>query len=284
MFKNMKLGLRLGVGFGVLVVLMVTVGLIALDRIAKIDQKVHLVVEDRMPKTKAANDWIDAVNSVARILRNGVISGDTKFINKEFERIASEREKIDKSLKYLEETIKSKEGKEVLAVADALRLPVRELQEKIIAFAMVDNDSAAAFLLFGEYRELQGKYLAALYALCDFQEKLALTDGEEAAEMGNSTRTLVLALLAFAAFLALFIAWLVTRSITKPINECMAIAEKVAKGDTDLSIVSDSADEAGLLMASMKKMVETINTLVAQMKRMSEEHNKGDIDVAMAPE
>ncbi|MEK7392165.1 MAG: MCP four helix bundle domain-containing protein [Fibrobacterota bacterium] len=284
MFKNMKLGLRLAIGFGALLVLMVTVGMIALDRIGQIDEKVHLVVEDRMPKTKAANEWIDAVNSVARILRNGVISGDAKFISKEFERISGEREKIDKSLKYLEESIKSKEGKEVLAVADDLRLPVRESQEKIIAFAMDNNDSAAANLLFGEYRELQSKYLAALSALCEFQEKLAQADGEEAAELGNSTRKLVIALLGFAAFLALFIAWLVTRSITKPINECMAIAEKVARGETDLTIVSDCTDETGLLMASMKRMVDTINTLVAQMKRMSEEHNKGDIDVAMAPE
>jgi methyl-accepting chemotaxis protein len=234
MFKNMKLGVRLGLGFGILVVLLVTVGMIALDRIGKIDQKVQLVVEDRMPKTKAANEWIDAVNSVARILRNGVIANDPKFIAKEFDRIAGEREKIDKSLKYLAESIKSEEGKRVLAAAADLRMDVRTSQEKIIAFAKANNDSAAANMLFGEYRELQGKYLKALAGLCEFQENLALNDGKEASALGDSTRTLVILLLAFSAFLAISIAWFVTRSITKPIGECIEIAEKVAQGQIDV--------------------------------------------------
>ncbi len=269
MFKNMKLGVRLGLGFGLLVVLMVTVGLIALDRIGKIDEKVQLVVEDRMPKTKVANEWIDAVNSVARILRNGVISDDPKFIENEFDRIGVERERIDKAFKYLEETILSKEGKEVLAAAADLRTPVREGQEKIIAFAKANNDTAAANLLFGEYRDLQGKYLKALADLCEFQEKLAVTDGEEASALGNSTRTVVVALLAIAAFLAMFIAWLVTRSITAPVSRCIEIAEKVAKGETDMDVAVDSTDEVGVLLGAMKKMIDSIQRMNADASMLA---------------
>ncbi|HQF56113.1 MAG TPA: methyl-accepting chemotaxis protein [Fibrobacteria bacterium] len=279
MFKNMKLGLRLGIGFGLLVVLMATVGAIALDRIGKINDKVHVVVEDRMPKTKATNEWIDAVNSIARILRNSVIADDPRFIERELERIAGDREKIDKAFKYLEETILSKEGKEFLAAAADLRMPIRDGQNKIMEFAKVNNDTAAANLLFGSYRELQGKYLKALAELNKFQEKLAMEDGEETAAIATATTTLVVLLLVVAAFLALFIAWLVTRSITGPVSRCIDIAEKVAKGETDMVIVVDSTDETGVLMGAMKKMVDTLNELVGQMKHMAIEHDKGDIDV-----
>ena len=281
MFKNMKLGMRLGIGFGMLVLIMMVVGAIALGRVGEINKRVDLLANDRMPKTKAANEWIDAVNAVARILRNGVISNDQNFIDKEFDRITPEREKIDKALKYLEETILSKEGKELLAAAMEFRAPIRDGQDRIMKYARVNNDTAAANLLFGEYRDLQNRYLKALYDLCDFQEQLAATDGKEAADLGASTRVLVLGLLGFAAVLAFVVAWLVTRSITGPVTRCMEIAEKVAKGETDMAIVVEGADETSMLMGSMKKMVDTLNELVGQMKHMAQEHDKGDIDVVV---
>jgi methyl-accepting chemotaxis protein len=277
MFKNMKLGVRLGLGFGILVVLLVTVGMIALDRIGKIDQKVQLVVENRMPKTKAANEWIDAVNSVARILRNGVISNDPKFVAKEFDRIAGEREKIDKAFKMLEETILSKEGKEALAAAANLRMPVRESQERIIEYAKANNDSAAANLLFGEYRELQGKYLKALAGLCDFQENLALNDGKEAAVLGDSTRILVIILLAFSALLAISIAWFVTRSITKPIGECIEIAEKVAQGQIDVEVHANTTDETGILKSAMARMIDAIRSMSGDATMLSKAAVEGKL-------
>ena len=166
MFKNMKLGLRLGVGFGLLVVIMAIVGTIAIMRVGAIDKQVHLVLEDRMPKMEAANKWIDAVNIVARILRNGMISDDPEFITKEFDRIDDERKKIDEARKYLEETVLSEEGKKLLSKVTDLIPAIREGQEKIITFAKVNNDSAAATLLFGDYRKLQGEYLAGLRTLC----------------------------------------------------------------------------------------------------------------------
>ncbi|MBK9579936.1 MAG: MCP four helix bundle domain-containing protein [Fibrobacterota bacterium] len=261
MFKNMKLALRLGLGFGLLVVLMIVVGGIALDRIGKINDGIILVVKDRMPKMEAANNWINGVNAVARILRNGVISDDPAFIAKEFDRIAEERHKIDKAYKSLEEGITSKEGKAKLEAASKLIPAIRDGQEKIIGFAKAGKDSAAAAELFGDYRKVQSEYLAAIADLIKFQSELADQDGDAAAKMASMANTLIIGLIILAGILAVLVAWLVTRSITRPIGNCIEIAEKVAKGDTTTEIKVESTDETGMLMEAMARMVRAIQLM-----------------------
>lgn len=278
MFKNMKIGVRLGVGFAVMVALMALIGILAVSKIQDIDKKIDLVVNDRMPKMTESNNWIDAVNTVARILRNSVLMDDVQQIKDELERIQPEREKIDKAFKSLEETIKSEEGKKVLAVPSDLRGPVREMQNQIMDNALANNDSAAINLLFGEYRKLQGEYIKGLVALIDFQTELATKDGEEAAKLAEDAMSQTYLILGIAALLALLIGWFIVRSITVPISRAISIADQVAEGKTDMLIVVDSTDEVGQLMNALKTMVDVLNKLVADMKNMSTQHDLGEID------
>jgi len=277
MFKNMKLGLRLGVGFGILVAIMLTIGAVAISRIGQIDQKVGTVVTGLMPKVTAANDWIDAVNEVARVMRNQVISNDPAFVAREDEKYGPAREKIDKSFKYLEETILSKEGKALLEDANSHRMPVRQMQDKIREWAKANDDAAAAALLFGEYRKEQGMYLEALFNLVKFQDDMAKEEGTAAAAMAVQTRTLIVGLLIASALLALLIAWLVTRSITKPISRCIVIADAVAVGNTSIEIVVESTDETGALMAAMKKMVDAIQRMTADAAMLAKAAVEGKL-------
>lgn len=58
------------------------------------------------------------------------------------------------------------------------------------------------------------------------------------------------------------IGWLVTRSITRPIAQAVDISNRVAAGDMSVEIGNTGADETGLLLNSMKKMIDHIKMLV----------------------
>ena len=66
MFKNMRIGLRLGLGFGVSIVLMLILGVMAINRLASLDVEMDHIVHGVWPKTVMANDMIDHINIVAR--------------------------------------------------------------------------------------------------------------------------------------------------------------------------------------------------------------------------
>jgi len=279
MFKNMKIGVRLGIGFAVMVALMALIGILAVGNIQVIEKKTDQVVNDGMPKITEANNLIDAVYTVARVLRNSVLFNDAKKIKDELDRIEPEREKIDKAFKYLEENIKSEEGIKVLAIPAEFRAPIRDMQNQIMEFAISNNDTAAMNLLFGDYRKLQAEYLKELANLIEFQTEIAQKDGAEAHKLAEDAMSQTYLILGIAALLALLIGWFIVRSITVPISRAITIADQVAEGKTDMLIVVDSTDEVGQLMNALKTMVDVLNKLVADMKNMSTQHDLGDIDV-----
>jgi methyl-accepting chemotaxis protein len=265
MLGNMKIGTRLGLGFAIVLGLLAVIATLAITRVGTLNTVIETVVNDRMPKTAVANAWIDEVNVIARTLRNCVISNDAAFIEKEMARIQESRDKLDKDIAYLDSTIKSDAGRAKLSEATAFRKDIRAGQDRILAWAKQNEDAAAAEYLFGDYRELQGKYLKAVNGLIEFQQELATQDGKTAEELAESTLTQLIALVVAAIFIGIAFAWYVTRSITRPLNSVMDVARKVSQGHMDLEISTTAQDETGDLARAMGALVSTIKQMIADM-------------------
>ena len=80
------------------------------------------------------------------------------------------------------------------------------------------------------------------------------------------TRTLLIALGIVAIALGVGCAWLITRSITVPIREAVAVAEKVASGDLTSRITADSRDETGQLMQALRAMNGSLGDIVGRVR------------------
>jgi methyl-accepting chemotaxis protein len=71
----------------------------------------------------------------------------------------------------------------------------------------------------------------------------------------------------------------VTRSITGPILSVVSIAEKLAEGQTDFEIESGGKDETGALLTAMKQMIDSNNEMVAAATGLA----SGDLSVRVTP-
>ena len=56
--KNMKVGVRLGVAFGIVVVLMVIIGITTVSKIQSINSGISAIVDDRYVKVRLAFDAV----------------------------------------------------------------------------------------------------------------------------------------------------------------------------------------------------------------------------------
>ena len=110
MFKNIKIGMRLSLGFGALLILMSVVGGYGLLRIQSLHSEIDLIANDRMVKVRQANDIMHNVNIIARGLRNIVIDEDKGRQATELQRIADSRKKAGELFETLNNTIKSEQG------------------------------------------------------------------------------------------------------------------------------------------------------------------------------
>ena len=65
--NNMKIGLRLGLGFAITLTLMLVLGVISYQRLGELHQEIKDSTDVAFPKTVQANNVIDAVNNMRAI-------------------------------------------------------------------------------------------------------------------------------------------------------------------------------------------------------------------------
>ncbi len=86
----------------------------------------------------------------------------------------------------------------------------------------------------------------------------------------DATRIGVLLFSALALGIGAFLAWLITRSITRPLEQGVEFAEAVAKGDLNRQLAIEQRDQVGKLAAALNGMVVRLNQIVAGVKSASE--------------
>jgi methyl-accepting chemotaxis protein WspA len=94
-------------------------------------------------------------------------------------------------------------------------------------------------------------------------------------------RRIILILLGVGSFLfaLFFVAYPVSRSITKPLAEVELAAKKIATGDLDCRIVHQSNDEFGSLAESFRRTI----TYIQEAAAVSDSLSHGDLTVSVAP-
>ena len=273
MFKNLKIGVRLGLGFGIVVLMLMIISGIAYSRLAMLNSEMDGLMKDKFPKTVLANDIIDAINAIGRIQRNSLLVKGEQNMVKELDRIPAERKKIGDALEKLTASIKSDAGKAVLKRMVDSRAAYVPLQEKFDTLMRAGKRDDGSELLMGEMRKVFNEYIKNVNELIDFQTKLMEKAGGEADEMAVAAERMVLLIAAAAVVVAVGFAWWVTVSITKPLNVAVGVADELAGGNLTVKIESDSKDETGRLLTSMGNMVGKLSHIIGEVNTASEALN-----------
>ncbi|MBK8064553.1 MAG: MCP four helix bundle domain-containing protein [Betaproteobacteria bacterium] len=125
------------------------------------------------------------------------------------------------------------------------------------------------------------EYKKALADFSAYQRKM-VSQKVEAAEIANrNSRTVVaVALLVLLAGGALG-AFLIARSVTRPLREAVEVADAVARGELGREVVVDGKDETSQLLNSMRGMVDTLKRFSEAQNEIAQKHAAGTISFRM---
>ena len=273
MFQNMRIGARLAFGFGTLVLLMATIAAIAVSRLATLSDGIHVVTEDRWPKTVLANEILELVNENGRAVRNIILLTDVAEEQRQRERIEANRRTIAEKTEKLKATIHSDKGKALLAEMERSRAVYSEATGQVIALAVKHKNEEAIRLLFGAVRKDQTEYFGAIHALISFQGRLMEESGNSATEAYHAARNLTIGLALTGLLIAIGVALWITRSITRPIDEAVHVANTLAAGDLTVTVESKTSDETGQLLAAMRTMADKLRGTISEVREAASNLN-----------
>ncbi|MEF8714388.1 MAG: methyl-accepting chemotaxis protein [Accumulibacter sp.] len=266
MFKNLKIGVRLALGFGLVVILLLGISVLSYLRVGGLNADIDTLVKDFFPKTVWANNVIDAINQVARAQRNLLIDPRPEEIKKQYERIAEARKTIAENLDKLHKSIHSEKGKALLKDLDQARNLYLVDQDEFLTLMQVGKKEQATEVMLSRMRKSQAAYIEACEKVVDFQTELMTAQGKEADTRAEQTQWLILILGTVAVVLAsLFAAW-VTRSITAPVNAAVQAANALSEGDLTVRVEAQGRDEVGQLMSAMQAMTARLGEIIGEVR------------------
>ncbi|MDP5240389.1 methyl-accepting chemotaxis protein [Uliginosibacterium sp. 31-16] len=266
MFKNLKLGAKLSVGFGLVVALMGVIAVVSYTRLNTLNEHIHSIINDRYPKTVWAQDVVNGLNEVARIVRNAALVDKPEIAQKELARIPPIRKAVGEALEKLDKTITSDRGRELLKSLVEVRTAYGVQLDLAIKLAAEGKRAELTALLLGDMRDKQNAYFSSLGAITEYQNKLMEDEGKEAEVLAKNAIVLIVSLFLGALILAGAAAWLVTRSITRPIGAALDVASRIAEGDLTASVKIDSADEVGQLLTAIQAMTDKLSQIITEVR------------------
>jgi methyl-accepting chemotaxis protein len=267
--NHLKIGQRLGLAFGGVVLLIVLTALLAGSRLLELrqgsDELRLLQSQAREVNQLRADIELEGSLSLALVASGGVTDLQD-FIDPRIKAISL---RITQRLKALDEAKPNAESQALLARAVELRRVYTTTREE--AFQATAADPLATQRIVNEKLLPQSQqYMAAIDGLAKLIDTIA-TDAL-AAQAQHTRQSLLLlgtcTLLAVA--LGAGAAWLITRSVTVPLSATMAAADRMAGGDMSVTVAIEGGDEVADLQGALSRMQQSLGSLVGEVRASSE--------------
>jgi len=278
--KNLKIGKRLALGFAVVLLITVIIGVGAISRLATINAATSDLATNWLVAMRALGEYEGALSTVRRAEALGVMVKSADELAAQEQRIKDSQRKADAAWKRYTATIDAADEKVLAKAVEEAQAAYYASMEQSLAAARGGDTVKAEETYRSTTRKTFEATDAAIAADVDFQTK----GGDKAYQLSQqtyaSTRLLVIVLLIIGVLLATAVAWVITNSIVRPIRRAVEVAETVAEGDLSSDVVVDSRDETGQLLGALKKMNESLVGIVSQVRNSSDSIATGSSQIA----
>lgn len=265
-FSDWRVGTRLGVGFGALIFLLVVMGSIAILSLSGMNRNMEYVVEKQYPLTVDANALIDKLNEQTSAYQTLLLTAGKGNAESLFGTIQTTMGEISRLMESFDKVLTDPISRQALENATALRVDFLASGSRVRQLVTSYDTDAAINEYTDVMRPVQKRYEMEVLKLIDREDDLMVEAGADARESYQETRLLMLSLIVAGAILGLGIAIVMTRSVTRPLGEAVALANRVAAGDLTSRIEHASRDETGQLLRALGAMNDSLRSIVENVR------------------
>ncbi|CAH0443252.1 methyl-accepting chemotaxis protein [Ralstonia pseudosolanacearum] len=262
---RLKIGLRLGVAFGFVVLLGLLTAALAVARINATSGDIDQIASNLYPKTALINTMKINAASMASLLRDAWIAPDAEAAKAPLQKLMELRNVSVKLRDDLQKRIATQGGQDMFKRLQGTQDRYGALRTRIIAAINAGDKDTARDLLLTEMPAVQSAYFDALDGLVAYQTQLMVETTANALAASERASVLLLVMAAAAAVLAVFAGVWITRSIVGPLGQALHLADNVAQGDLSTRIDSLAADETGQLVRALESMRANLATIVQEV-------------------
>lgn len=278
--NNIRIGVRLGAAFGFILLLLIIIALAGFNRIQSLGDTAATLAGSRYQKASAATSLRYYSIDMSRLARN-VILADTPDKKNGFKKdYDTVRDKATVAIVSLDGMLTTPRGRELIASVRSSGAQYLSFSDDVVSLAIEGKRDEATQLLFGPRYQTQVDYIKVITDMVAFQESQMQRAGSAAMSERQSAVILLITLSTLAVFLAAVLAWLITRSITLPLNVALNAAQRIARGDLSRAIPVRGRDETGRLLNAICEMQESLVETVSTVRGNAENVATASLQIA----
>ncbi len=264
MLFRMNLSKRISLVFALLGVIVTGIAVLGGWQIIELRSQANAVTT-RIAMRMSLTEWqgqtaVNAARTVA-ILK----SSDAELNDKLAPSMKESSARISEVQKKIQALSLNETQKKLFAEVGDVRKSYIDARDELLKLKRAGDPSAA-----GAY---DAKFIPALKAyegavqafIDDYVKAQQAAHDEAQIKAGHSINALVI----FGGLFVVFAAWMaymLTRSITRPLAAAVVLANRVADGDLTSNIEVTSRDETGQLLAALKRMNEGLRQIVSEVR------------------
>jgi len=268
-WQDRKIGTRLGVVFGAILLCVIAVGGFGLNWLGRLNSKMSSSLQKRYNTVELTHETIENSITNARItmqLFETTDPADEQKLNQQNEGISHQ---ISGQVAEIEKGISSSQERELFELVTQDRqayISARNKAKKLLADKKRDQALAAlreeVIPALDKYRAMWGKFI-------DLQTAAMEQSMMESQAAYATGRRIALLLLVVTLILATLAAVSVTKSITVPIQQAVEHAEGIAAGDLTKQILVSNRSETGKLQQAMQEMSSKLSGIIRDVREGS---------------
>lgn len=269
--RNMGIGLRASLSFGVLASLLILVGLFGLGQMAKLRESALVIEESWMPSIENIHDGAAYVASIRLEALRLLTTDESRVRDTSKNLITRQRADLEELLNRHEALLSNEQERDMLKQLKANVASYMTTVAQMIQLVDQDQQQNAMDLLNSRLAP-QGTVLnKSLEDMITFNQKGVEDAAESAARMYTSAQWVVGTIILTALLATLLLAWLLTRSITTPIGQALTVARTIASGDLSRPIIVEGKDEAAQLLTALATMQANLQETIRGISESSQQ-------------
>lgn len=267
--SDWKIGVRLGVGFGAVLlttILMTVIGLLRVNQMDGLGDETFALGY----KSRIATEHATLTAQSARIFNAYIVSVSPEVQKLLQAQIEDNSKRINELLHTLNEQTTSESGKERLAKITELRKQYVGTRTKAIDLKRKGDDAQAREVLDKEVMPAEEAYIRDLKAYADTASSLSEKANNVAGDAASFARKTLIVLGIVSILLCGVIGWLLTRSIVLPVKAMVEVARKMAKGDLTATVTHIGGGELRELLMELRDMRNGWAKIVGNIRQGSD--------------
>jgi len=283
-FSDWRVGTRLGTAFAALLLFTAVVGVIGMASMSVIEQNLGNVVTRIYPLTHKANETLKRLTTQVTYHQQLLLRSDAETVARLNQLITENRLSIGSLLGELDKGVRDTAARTRLEKYTHLRADYHASSQRILKAVSAGNQAQAVKEYLEVMDPLQQEMQGVLSDLVQREHALMQQSHVQAEDAYRHARMLMLSLMMFATLLGACVAWFMTRGVTRPLTQAVALAQRVAAGDLTGKLPHAAKDEMGQLLRALNAMNASLRQTVARVRRGAETISSATSEIAVGNE